>query len=99
MYSGEGRNPCQYLAGVEVRDLSLIDDVLIGIRIPAQRYAIFWHSGHVTTIASTVYAIFGEWLPRSGLSIGGFPDLIECYNDRFDPQSGWGGFELWLPLL
>ena len=99
MYSAEGRNPCQYLAGVEVRDLLLIDDVLIGFRIPTQRYAIFWHSGHVTTILSTVYAIFDDWLPRSGFSIGGFPDLIECYDERFDPQSGWGGFELWLPLL
>src|SRR5579872_4597640 len=72
-----------YLAGVEVSDLSDLDDGLTGFRLPAQRWAVFPHSGHITTIASAIDAIFGEALPAAGLQHGDMPDLLERYDENF----------------
>lgn len=98
MLTTEGRGCFHYLAGVEVAELSEIGDALTGIRVPAQRYAVFAHRGHITTILSTVRAVWRDWLPASGHAAGNFPDLIERYDERFDARTGSGGFELWLPL-
>jgi AraC family transcriptional regulator len=98
MAAGGDRGSTHYLAGVEVADLSEIGETLTGLRIPGQRYAVFRHAAHITTIASTVEAIFRAWLPASGHAAAGFPDLIERYDASFDPDTGAGGLELWLPL-
>jgi len=87
-----------YLAGVEVSDLSDLDDGFTGIKLPAQRWAVFPHRGHVTTIASTIDAIFSEALPAAGLKHGDMPDLLERYDANFSPQTGAGGFEIWAPV-
>jgi AraC family transcriptional regulator len=87
-----------YLAGVEVADLSDLDDTFTGIRLPAQRWAVFPHRGHVTTIASTIDAIFGAALPSAGLTHGDMPGLLERYDEKFDPRTGDGGFEIWAPV-
>ena len=87
-----------YLAGVEVKDLSDLGDGFTGIRLPAQRWAIFSHRDHVTTIASTIDAIFVEALPAAGLRHGDMPDVLERYGENFDPRTGEGGFEIWVPV-
>jgi AraC family transcriptional regulator len=86
-----------YLAGVEVSDLSDLDG-FTGMKLPAQRWAVFPQAGHITTIASTIDAIFAEALPAAGLRHGDMPDLIERYDQRFDSRSGAGGFEIWVPV-
>jgi AraC family transcriptional regulator len=96
--AGGDRACSHYLAGVEVAELSEIGEALTGMRVPRQRYAIFHHRDHITTIANTVHAIFGDWLPASGQAAGDFPGLIERYDASFDPDTGSGGLELWLPL-
>ena len=98
MFTAVEHRHFHYLAGVSVAELSEVGDDLTGIRIPAQRYAVFTHGDHITTIVSTVRAIQNQWLPTSGLSVGDFPDLIERYGETFDARTGAGGFELWLPL-
>jgi len=87
-----------YLAGVEVSDLSDLDDGFTGIKLPAQRWAVFPHRGHITTIASTIDAIFAEALPAAGLRHGEMPDLLERYDEAFDSLTGAGGFEIWVPI-
>jgi AraC family transcriptional regulator len=87
-----------YLAGVEVSDLSDLEEDLTGIRLPAQRWAVFPHVGHVTAISNTIDAIFGEALPAAGLKHNGMPDLLERYDETFDSRTGAGGFEIWVPV-
>jgi AraC family transcriptional regulator len=87
-----------YLAGVEVSAFSDLDSNFTGIRLPTQRWAVFPHEGHVTTIASTIQAVFAQALPASGLAPGDMPDLLERYGESFDPQTGEGGFEIWVPV-
>jgi AraC family transcriptional regulator len=87
-----------YLAGVEVSELSDLPSDFTGIRLPAQRWAIFSHQGHITTIASTIHAVFAQALPAAGLVGGDMPDLLERYGESFDPWTGAGGFEIWVPV-
>lgn len=87
-----------YLAGVEVSDLAGVDKSFSGIRLPAQRWAIFPHEDHVTTISNTLHAVFSRALPAAGLAAGDMPDLLERYGESFDPRTGAGGFEIWVPV-
>jgi AraC family transcriptional regulator len=87
-----------YLAGVEVSDLSDLDSSFTGIRLPAQRWAVFPHADHITTIVSTIHAVFAQALPAAGLAPGHMPDLLERYDESFNPWTGTGGFEIWVPV-
>ena len=86
-----------YLAGVEVSNASGLPAELTHIQIPAQRYAVFSHRGHISTIQSTIEAIGKEWLPKAGYEPTGTPTFFERYED-FDPQTGMGDIEIWLPI-
>lgn len=85
-----------YITGVEVTDFSEVDRELTRIRIPAQRYAVFSHGGPISTIRNTIQAIWGEWMPRSGYEVADAP-VMERYGKEFDPETGSGGFEIWVP--
>ena len=87
-----------YLAGVEMSDLSDLETNFTAIRLPAQRWAIFPHGGHITTIVSAIHAVFAQALPAAGLAAGDMPDLLERYGESFDPRTGKGGFEIWVPV-
>jgi AraC family transcriptional regulator len=97
-----GSNAFDYVSGVQVAELTNLPPDWVGVRIPAQNYAIFSHDGHVSTIRDTARRIGEEWLPVSGREVAqvsiGQPHLIERYGPEFDPNSGTGGIELWLPL-
>src|SRR5215467_10294331 len=77
-----------YLAGVEVSDLGGLPEGFGHLEIPAQRYAVFYHRGHVSGIARTMAAIIGEWLPSSGHTRAtDGADFFERYGEEFDPQT------------
>ena len=87
-----------YLAGVEVAP-DRVPETFGHLEIPAQRYAVFTHHGHVSAIPRTTHAIFAEWLPASGhqLAADG-ADFFERYGEEFDPRRGTGEIEIWLPI-
>ena len=37
-----------------------------GVRIPEQKYAVFTHADHISTIRRTVNTIWNHWLPAIG---------------------------------
>ena len=86
-----------YVAGVEVTSFDDIDKDFARIRIPEQRYVVFLHSDHISAIPATHTTIWNKWLPESehkaadGIS-------FELYDKRFDPQTGMGGVEIWVPV-
>lgn len=86
-----------YIAGVEVSRFDDLSPDFATIRIPARRYAVFTHKGHVSSIPATMSVIWSDWLPTSGHK---FADaaFFERYDTRFDPRTGEGDVELWLPL-
>ena len=88
----------RYMAAAEVADADGLPPGFQTLRLPSQRYAVFVHRGHISGIAATCHRIFGDWLPASGEEHGDLPDLIERYDDRFDPHTGMGVTEIWIPL-
>ncbi len=96
-HGADGAGSFDYLCGVEVTDLAAVPSDLARLALPARRYAVFTHRGHISTIRATVHAIWHEYLPASGLKVANAPDF-ERYDDRFDPRSGNGEVEIWVPV-
>ena len=86
-----------YLAGVAVDRIGDLPAGLATQQIPTRRYAVFTHQGHVATIAATFRHAWGDWLPASGETAADAP-MFERYDQRFDPMTGAGEMEVWLPL-
>jgi len=92
-----------YMCGVEVSDPSLVPAELHRLSIPAYRQARFVHSGPVTELPDTIDAVMTSWLPQSGLAIDpaarpDIPGLVEWYGANFDPATGRGDVEVWVPV-
>jgi len=95
--NGDDAGNFDYIAGTEVADFSDLPRDFSRVRIPAQRYAVFSHGDHVSTIIRTVNTIWNHWLPASGLQVADAPNF-ERYGEAFDPLTGNGGFEIWVPV-
>ena len=95
--NGDDAGNFDYIAGIEVTDFSDLPRGFSRIRIPEQRYAVFSHTEHIASIRRTVNAIWNHWLPASGLKAADAPNF-ERYDARFDPVTGNGGLEIWIPV-
>lgn len=84
-----------YLCGVQVTGRPPAGWTLLSI--PAQRYAVFFHAGHIAAIRTSWRAIYEMWLPASHLQAVSGP-TFERYDDRFDGTTGTGGVEIWVPV-
>ena len=95
--NGDDAGNFDYIAGVEVSDFSDLPKEFSRVRVPAQKYAVFAHREHISTIRRTVNTIWNKWLPASGHEIADAPEF-ERYGPEFDPHSGNGGLEIWIPV-
>lgn len=87
----------RYVAGVETTAAADLPAGMDAVSIPANRYAVYTHSGHVTDLPKTVYTIWNKALPDAGLEPKQAPDF-ELYDCRFDPLTGRGAVEIWIPI-
>lgn len=85
-----------YLTGVEVTDTGKLPADLTSVKVGG-RYAVFPHNTHVSAIPKTIDAIWEKWVPACGLKIAGTP-CFERYTSEFNPGTGMGGMEIWVPL-
>jgi AraC family transcriptional regulator len=97
VYNTDDAGNADYLCGVQVADFSNVPSEWTRLRIPAQRYAVFPHRDHVSTIRRTWNTIFNKWLPESGHRVADAPEL-ERYGEDFDPRTGAGDIEIWIPI-
>ena len=95
--NGDDSGNFDYVAGVEVSDYSDLPREFQRVRIPEQKYAVFTHSEHIATIRRTIGTIWNHWLPVSGMKVADAP-TFERYGEKFDPATGNGGLEIWVPV-
>ena len=95
--NGDDSGNFDYIAGVEVADFSDLPREFAHVRIPEQKYAVFTHAEHISTIRRTVNTIWNHWLPASGMKAADAPNF-ERYDEKFDPSTGNGGLEIWIPV-
>ena len=95
--NGDDAGNFDYVAGVEVADFSDLPREFARVRIPEAKYAVFAHAEHISTIRRTVNTIWNHWLPQSGMKAADAPSF-ERYDENFDPATGNGGLEIWVPV-
>ena len=95
--NGDDDGNVDYICGVEVADFAQLPDDFARLRIAPATYAVFLHRDHIASIRSTFTAIWESWLPRAGHEVADAP-FFERYDERFTPDTGLGGVEIWMPI-
>ena len=97
IYNGDDDGNYDYMCGVEVSDYSQLPSDLDRLRVPACKYAVFHHAGHISGIRSTWNTIWSRALPESGFELADAP-IFERYGEEFDGHAGTGGVDLFVPI-
>lgn len=63
----------------------------------AGTYAVFAHNDHVSTIFDTYTAIWNEAFSALARKVADGP-VLEFHNDAFNPDTGLGGLQIYVPL-
>jgi AraC family transcriptional regulator len=69
----------------------------MSLQLTPQKYVVFSHRSHIAGIRGTITAIWGKWFPESGHKTVDAP-TFERYGPEFDPLTGMGGLEIWIPI-
>jgi AraC family transcriptional regulator len=97
IHNSDDAGSYDYICGVEVRAFPSEPGEFTRLRISPQTYAVFEHRDHVSAIAGTWRAIWEHGLADAGLKAADGP-AFELYGERFNPMTGAGGFEIWVPV-
>lgn len=88
----------RYITGFEVSEDSIIPEGMVRFQVPAQRYAVFTHTGTAPQISTSFQAIHEHLLAEHGLRAKDGVDL-ERYDARFDdPFNPTSQMELHIPV-
>ena len=86
-----------YLCGMQLQKGAIAPQGLTALTVPAGNYAKFRCQVPITQMREEFNRVMCEWLPGSGYLLGDGP-CVEYYGPEFDPATGEGGFELWIPV-
>lgn len=86
-----------YLTGVEVSGGKSLPQGFTQLTLEPQRYAVFNHREHVSSIPKTIETIWTKWLPDSSIQAAEAP-CFERYTEEFNPATKSGGIEIWVPI-
>jgi AraC family transcriptional regulator len=95
--NGDDKGNFDYVCGVQVSDFADLRKDFTQLRLKAQRYAVFAHRDNISTLRRTIGSIWREWLPESKYKTADAPNF-ERYGPEFDPRTGNGGLEIWIPV-
>lgn len=87
----------EYIAGLEVERFGDLPKELTPLEIPARTYAVFSHDSHIARLPETYAAIWDEALSSTDRAALDAP-VLERHKPTFDPRTGEGGVEVWIPL-
>lgn len=94
-----GEEGFEYAPAVIIGSQGELPEGLTAVRIDEQAFAVFRHPGHVADMPAVCGAIFGDWCARTEHKPAETPvQMLEFYPETFNPMTGEGGFEIWLPL-
>lgn len=86
-----------YLAAVELSTGAKPPADMVSLTLKPQAYLVFQHDDHVAALRDTCDAIWSDWLPASEHTAVAAP-WFERYGASFQPHTGAGGLEVWIPV-
>jgi AraC family transcriptional regulator len=96
-----GDEAFDYMAALSVASFDTVPEGMVARTIPAHKFAVFTHKTGKDTLHNdlqkSVQYIWGTWLPNSGYEHAKVPDF-ELYDERMDPLTGKGEFDLYIPI-
>ncbi len=100
VHTSDSRNGLfYYMAGCAVSEFAELPPSLSPLIVPAHYYAVFSHDTGVVRIRETIDFIFDKWLPNSNyLHDNQSLHFFERYGKGYNPQTGFGDIEIWLPV-
>lgn len=91
----ESTNEMEYVAGVEVEEVSAVPEDMVSVDIPAQTYAVFPTT--LPALHDTIASIYDEWLPDANYDRTAGPEF-ELYDENFDPNDENSKLYLYIPV-
>jgi AraC family transcriptional regulator len=96
--SKDGKDALLYAAALETDPDSPVPEGMLRFEVPPARYAVFTHEGHISTISATWNRVFDEGLPQAKLQPLEQGYSFERYDERWNPETGEGPVEIWIPV-
>jgi len=99
--AGSEPDSIRYFCGVETSENAKIPADLSRINVPAYRFAKFSHHDHVSKLHETEMAIMDNWVAEHRDQIARdqkLPVMVEYYGPGFNPKTGMGDTEVWIPV-
>jgi predicted transcriptional regulator YdeE len=87
----------EYMCAVEVASLAELPEGTGRMRVPAQQYAVFAHSGEASTLRHTWQQIL-DWLAAGPYDSAHKPDF-ELYPPGGSPAAATSGIEVWIGVV
>lgn len=88
----------EYMCAVAVPSFESAPASLDRMRVPASHYAVFDHTGHISQLRTT-WGVAMQWLASNGEWRDAHTPTFERYDARYNPMTGTGGCEIWLPVV
>lgn len=95
--TGEEEACIDYSCAVEIEAGAPTPAGLVRIMLEPHTYRVFPHDGHVSELHQTYVRALGTFHPDDEWECAQTPD-IERYSTAFNPETGFGGMEIWIPL-
>tara|TARA_R110002167_G_scaffold364581_2_gene586777 strand:+ start:118459 stop:118938 length:480 start_codon:yes stop_codon:yes gene_type:complete len=95
MHGFEG-DAWRYACAYEVEKPGSIPDGYTHIEIPAAHFSVFKSSENISQIGEVISAVTG-WVDTSDYQSADGP-MLEYYGSCYVPETGEGGFEIWMPV-
>lgn len=91
---GAGEGEFEYVACMEVSEVSNIPEGMVVRHIPGYKYAVFTHHGKLDKLGDTYKYIYETWLPQADVEL--HPDKfdMELYDNRFLFDSDESAFDI-----
>ena len=99
--AGSAPDSIHYFCGVEACENAKLSGEFTHVSIPAHRFAKFSHHDHVSKLHETEMAIMDNWAAEHRNEMARDPKLplmVEYYGPKFNPQTGTGDMEVWIPV-
>ncbi len=87
-----------YMAGVAVSATTAVLTIYAWCSYQNRITLCFTHHGPISGLFETMCAIYTQWVPTATDILADSP-CFEKYSADFDPRTGQGTIEIWLPLL